>query len=110
MQLRLIKLAKLPMARVRHLVYARPAQKPGIEVRNMRERKTLIAVLAASLTLAALGLGAGGAGATTSCQDRYYVCMARCPVVARKCVKRCHTQYHYCVIPRPYLGDVINTR
>jgi hypothetical protein len=92
------------------LVYAQPAKKPGIEVRNMRERKTLIAVLAAGLTLAALGLGSGGAEATTSCVDRYRVCMARCPVAARKCVKRCHTQYRYCVIPRPYLGDVTYTR
>ena len=73
----------------------------------MRERKALIAVLAASVTLAGLGLGAGGAEATTSCRDRYYVCMARCRVAAKKCVNRCHTQYRYCVIPKPYLGDVL---
>ena len=72
----------------------------------MHGRKALIAVLAASVTLAALGLGASGAEATTSCRDRYYVCMARCRVAAKKCVNRCHTQYRYCVIPKPYLGDV----
>ncbi len=72
----------------------------------MGERKALIAVVAASVTLAALGLGAGSAEATTSCKDRYWVCMARCPVAAKKCVNRCRTQYRYCVIPKPYLGDV----
>ncbi len=87
------------------LLYSRPG--PNIEMREMRERKTLIAVFAASLTLAVIGLGAGGAEATTSCKDRYRVCMVRCPIAARKCVNRCHTQYRYCVIPRPYLGDVL---
>ena len=75
----------------------------------MHKRKTPMAVLAASLTLAvlALGLGLDGAEAATTCKDRYRACMVRCPVYSNKCVNRCQSQYRHCIIPRPYLGDVL---
>ena len=76
------------------------------EVRNM---KTLIAVLAAGLTLAfvELGLGASDAEAAVNyCKHRYNLCLARCPARLR-CYSRCETQYRYCVPPAPSLGDLL---
>jgi hypothetical protein len=72
--------------------------------------KMLIAVLAASLTLAfaALSLGPSKAEAATNyCKHRYGVCLARCQGRARHCDNRCQSQYRFCRYPYPYLGDLL---
>jgi len=72
--------------------------------------KTLIAVLAAGLTLAfaELGLGANDAAAANYCKHVYNLCLARCPRTARRCFGRCELQYRNCTYPYPYLGDLCN--
>jgi hypothetical protein len=70
--------------------------------------RMLIALLAVALmpTLVELSLGAGDAQAATSCRLRYNVCLARCAPNSQRCM-RCRTQYKYCVLPRPYMGNLL---
>ena len=71
--------------------------------------KTLIAVLAAGLMLAGVGLGLSASeakAASSFCKHRYNICLARCPERLR-CTSRCQTQYKYCANPYPYIGNLL---
>jgi hypothetical protein len=68
----------------------------------------LISLLAVALmpTLAELGFGAGQAQAAASCRQSYNVCLARCAPNSQRC-QRCRVKYKYCIIPAPYLGNLL---
>jgi hypothetical protein len=72
--------------------------------------RTLIVILAAALALAfaEFELGAGSVQAASSyCQQRYNICLARCAPANQRCPKRCRSQYQSCITPAPNLGDLI---
>jgi hypothetical protein len=65
--------------------------------------RTLIATFAALLALLILAprLGARTADAGSFCQNRYNLCLARCPIANKKCPSRCRSDFRSCVIPAP---------
>jgi hypothetical protein len=72
--------------------------------------RTLIAILAAALALAFVefDLGQGQLQAASSfCQERYNICVARCGERIRRCPQRCRSQFERCITPAPNLGDLI---
>lgn len=74
--------------------------------------QTLIALLAAALTMAFLEFWvATGAAQAGFCEYRYSHCLARCASreLNRNCFPRCRVQLRHCKPPPPHLGDLTGT-
>jgi hypothetical protein len=75
--------------------------------------QTLIAILAAVLTVVFLAFGLSADQAQAGfCEYRYNHCLARC--ASREfnlgCAPRCRVQLRHCKPPAPHLGDLTGTR
>jgi hypothetical protein len=74
---------------------------------------TLIAILAAALTMVFVEFGVSGGQAQAGfCEYRYGHCRARCASreLNRVCFPRCRVNYRHCITPSPHLGDLTGTR